>query len=88
MDNKPAYRTVITIIALGVLMLVGAFLLRGSDTGAKMYSDLVLGLGLLGGVQGVKSSVQSLAQGGGIAGLKAALLTDAKPGEPAPSTGA
>lgn len=60
--GKPPYRTVAVNVLMGVFMLLGALILRGSDAGDKMFGSLVIGLCGLGGVQGLRSAVEHAAE--------------------------
>lgn len=86
MTNKQRnqWRTVATALVLAGVALGGAFALRNAgDMGARMYGDLCWTLVLLAATVAGKSSVEHLATGGGLKGAAAALLTPARPADPA-----
>lgn len=78
------WRTVITILFLGVLLLLALVVCvrAGSDMAAKVFTDFAWGIVFLGAAQAGKSTAQALGQGSGVRGAIAALMTDAKPGQP------
>lgn len=71
-------RTLLFACYSGALLLAGFALIPPEQRGAA-YVFLSGGLGVLVGAVATKSAVGALAGGGGIAGAKAALMTDAKP---------
>lgn len=77
----------VAVAVLGMLAVLAAlWLCKGipGDTADKLFATAAWSLvGMVGLVAG-KSAVGVLAQGTGVKGAVAALLTDAKPGEPAP----
>lgn len=84
------YRTVVTALLTVGMLLVGYWL--GSRHGwtevsARAFDSLCLWASVIAVGQAGKSAVEALAQGGGVKGAAAALLTQAKPGDtqPAPS---
>jgi hypothetical protein len=83
--NQPAYRTVITSLAV-VAMQLAAFIVgtRHGWTGDASHSfDSLCMWSCIAAIgQAGKSAVESLAQGSGLKGAAAAILTDAKPGDP------
>lgn len=81
------WRTVITILFLGVLLLLALVVCvrSGSDMAAKVFTDFAWGIVFLGAAQAGKSTAQALGHGSGVRGAIAALMTSAKPGEAAPA---
>lgn len=78
-----AGRTVLVLVWLsvvGLLGLVACALLHAPE----LYTSLCILLGTLAGAQAGKSTVEAVATGTGLQGVKAAILTYAKPGEPPP----
>jgi len=83
--NRSPNRTVLFLMYLGALELAAVALLRGhGPDAATMLSSVTFCLVGLGTVQAGKSLGQYAADGTGLKGIAKALLTDAKPGEPAP----
>jgi hypothetical protein len=80
------WRTVIAVELLGLDLLAGLLVCARLDgpvalMAAALFSSFALAIVGLGGILGVKSSVQHLADGTGIKGAVAALMTDTKPGD-------
>ena len=84
------YRTMLTVIVLGFVLLVGLMIVMGAPVAALQigvavfvaFASAVVGLA---GAQATKSAAQHLGGSGGIKGAVASLMTDAKPGDPAPT---
>jgi hypothetical protein len=74
-------RTLIAFLASLVVMLTGFWLLPSDARGAA-FVFFAGGIGALMAAIAGKASIDALAQGGGIGGAKAALMTSAKPGAP------
>jgi hypothetical protein len=79
--NVTGSRTLITSLFAMACLVAGLFLLAVEQRGAAYGAFSLAIVGVVTALAG-KASVDALAQGGGVAGAKAALLTDAKPGEP------
>jgi hypothetical protein len=82
------WRTAFVILALSLVLLAGMYLClrQGGDTSQKLFSDLATALVLLAVSMAGKSSVEHLADGGGVRGAMRSLLTEARPGD-APAQG-
>jgi hypothetical protein len=83
------WRTVIAVELLGLDLLAGLWIVCHTEGLVALASGAIFtafGISLvgLGGVLGGKSAVEHLANGNGIKGAVATLMTDAKPGEPLP----
>jgi hypothetical protein len=80
------WRTVVVVLALALAVLAALWLCRGAgDLGARLFPDAAYALLGLAVVAAGKSAVEHLGAGGGVKGALRALLTDAKPGDPAPA---
>lgn len=81
------WRTVLTVLLVSAMQLAG--FLYGTHHGftaesATAYGALCLWSAATATGQAAKGTLEQIANGTGLRGIKAALLTDAKPGEPAP----
>jgi hypothetical protein len=76
-------RTLIGGLA-GFATLAGCFVMVPPEQRGAAYVFLSGGVGVVLGFLAGKSAVAALASGSGLKGAKAAITTDAKPGDPAP----
>jgi hypothetical protein len=79
----PAYRTVVTALA-SIAMLLASYLFSTNkgwnEFNLRSFDSLCFYTSVIAVGQAGKSTFEALAQGGGWAGVKAAVLTSAKPG--------
>ena len=76
--NVTGKRTLLFSLYAATLLLAGFALVAERDRGSAFTFFSAAVVGIVGAVA-TKSAVGALAGGGGIAGAKAALMTDAKP---------
>lgn len=87
-STAQAWRTVLTVLVVCLLQLVGY--LYGTahgwtESAANAFASFCMWSSLAATGQAAKGAVEGLAQGTGLKGAMAALTTDAKPGDPAPT---
>jgi hypothetical protein len=80
------WRTVAAVLVLGLMLLTGLWMcsqIAGPVAlmAAALFSSFALAIVGLGGILGTKSAVEHLANGSGVKGAAAALMTDARPGQ-------
>lgn len=85
MKSTPvAWRTVVVVLVMAGFMLAALFITSKMPNGEKFFEHAVGGFILLAAIAASKSAVEHLATGGGLRGVAKVLMTDAKPGIPAP----
>lgn len=88
MSIEPGSRTIFFgVVALVFLTLGLALCLWFPVPGRDLFGAFSIAVGVITGTIAAKHGVESLATGGGIAGVKSALMTDRQPGGQQPPTG-
>lgn len=84
------WRTVAVVLVLATMLVISFGWLVRSPAGpgqftVQLFDTLTWGLLFFALTAAGKSSIEHLAAGGGVRGAMRVLLTDAKPGDPAPT---
>lgn len=77
-------RTAITVVVLGLMMLGALWMCAHFKLGPEYFTGAKDGCVALAAIATIKSGVEHLANGSGVAGVFKTLFTAAKPAEPAP----
>jgi hypothetical protein len=81
MNVTVGIRTLLATLFAETMLLAGLALLSEGQRGAAYSAFSLAVVGVAAALAG-KASVEALSQGGGVKGAAAALMTDAKPGDP------
>jgi hypothetical protein len=83
-EKTTPYRTVFTTLMLGLGVCILAGVLHKNEVEARVFETAAWVLFAMSLPQAAKSGIEALAKGTGVKGAVSALMTETKPGEPAP----